>query len=78
MIIVLSHGVRGAIMTADEKEIAMDEIMAYFNRDNCPALVGKPKMFFIQACQGSKLKSFWIFCCHNKTNTISTLQLVSR
>ena len=26
-----------------------------FTADKCPSLAGKPKLFFIQACQGSKM-----------------------
>lgn len=52
--IILSHGEQGTVFSADGKRITYDEIMRYFNGEKCPALLEKPKMIFIQACQGSK------------------------
>ena len=30
-------------------------LKSYFTADKCPNLAGKPKLFIIQACQGSKI-----------------------
>ncbi|CAG2161431.1 unnamed protein product, partial [Oppiella nova] len=32
----------------------IDTLTAYFNGDRCPTLIGKPKIFIIQACRGEK------------------------
>lgn len=32
--------------------ILTDDIVSTFNDDNCPAMRGKPKLFFVQACRG--------------------------
>ncbi len=33
----------------------LDNIWGYFTATQCPTLAGKPKLFFIQACQGDQL-----------------------
>jgi len=51
---ILSHGSQGSIYGTDGEEIEIDKIMEQFDGKNCPALKDKPKLFFIQACQGRK------------------------
>ncbi|CAH1774000.1 unnamed protein product [Owenia fusiformis] len=49
---ILSHGAKGnRIYGVDGDTIAMKDIKEIFQ--NCPALTGKPKIFIVQACQGS-------------------------
>ncbi|NWJ01911.1 CASP8 protein, partial [Crypturellus undulatus] len=50
---ILSHGEKGKIKGTDEKCINIKDILLCFSGSNCPSLAGKPKLFFIQACQGS-------------------------
>ncbi|KAF7253514.1 Caspase-7 [Varanus komodoensis] len=52
--ILLSHGEEGMIYGTDNF-MAIKELTAFFRGDRCQSLVGKPKLFFIQACQGSEL-----------------------
>lgn len=54
MIIILSHGEHG-IIYAKDTEYKLDVISNKFLASNCPTLAGKPKLFFIQACQGDQL-----------------------
>ncbi|XP_012866144.1 PREDICTED: caspase-8 isoform X2 [Dipodomys ordii] len=49
---ILSHGDRGIIYGTDGKKASIYDLTSYFTGSNCPSLVGKPKIFFIQACQG--------------------------
>ncbi|XP_069471560.1 caspase-8-like isoform X2 [Ambystoma mexicanum] len=49
---VLSHGKRGTVYGTDGSEVPIKDLTAFFNGRNCPSLAGKPKVFFIQACQG--------------------------
>ncbi|KAI4491351.1 hypothetical protein M0804_002743 [Polistes exclamans] len=53
---VLSHGELGMLYAYDTPYKA-DNIWSPFTSDKCPTLAGKPKLFFIQACQGDKLDS---------------------
>uniref|UniRef100_A0A2C9JBW9 Caspase family p20 domain-containing protein n=1 Tax=Biomphalaria glabrata TaxID=6526 RepID=A0A2C9JBW9_BIOGL len=39
----------------DGNPIATKAVVEAFNDENCPNLKGKPRMFFFQACRGSKL-----------------------
>ena len=50
---ILSHGDRGCLWARDNK-YAVDDVYQHFTGDKCPSLAGKPKLFFIQACQGDQ------------------------
>ncbi|KAM3917375.1 caspase-10 isoform 2-T2 [Leptodactylus fuscus] len=50
---ILTHGKSRAILGTDDEVIPISEIIAYFSPKNCTTLAGKPKLFFIQACQYS-------------------------
>ncbi|XP_017865459.1 PREDICTED: caspase-1 [Drosophila arizonae] len=54
VIAVMSHGEHGHLYAKDV-QYRLDSIWTYFTANNCPTLAGKPKLFFIQACQGDKL-----------------------
>ncbi|XP_025790859.1 caspase-8 [Puma concolor] len=49
---ILSHGDKGIIYGSDGQEAPIYELTSYFTGSKCPSLAGKPKIFFIQACQG--------------------------
>ncbi|CAI9623940.1 unnamed protein product [Staurois parvus] len=51
--ILLSHGEEGQIYGKDGL-IPIKTLTTLFRGDKCESLVGKPKLFFIQACQGPK------------------------
>ncbi|XP_070789349.1 caspase-10 isoform X2 [Pituophis catenifer annectens] len=51
---ILSHGKSGKIFGTDECLIPIRTITSYFKANRCPLLAQKPKLFFIQACQGEK------------------------
>ena len=48
---IMSHGNHGTICGSDSEPVEIKKIIDLFNSQNCPALCGKPKMFFIQACR---------------------------
>ncbi|XP_074529960.1 caspase-3-like [Halichoeres trimaculatus] len=54
--VLLSHGEDGGLYGTDGFE-KFENLTKYFKGDNCKTLVGKPKLFFIQACRGSELDS---------------------
>ncbi|OWK58436.1 Caspase-8 [Lonchura striata] len=49
---ILSHGKKGIIYGVDGQEVPIRELTTSFTAQNCISLAGKPKVFFIQACQG--------------------------
>ncbi|XP_056385843.1 caspase-7 [Hyla sarda] len=51
--ILLSHGEEGQIYGTDGA-MAIKTLTTLFRGDKCKSLVGKPKLFFIQACRGSE------------------------
>ncbi|MCJ8730164.1 hypothetical protein PDJAM_G00180970 [Pangasius djambal] len=51
--VFLSHGENGHVYAYDDK-IEIQDVTALFRGDKCPSLVGKPKIFILQACRGDK------------------------
>ncbi|XP_013807675.2 caspase-8-like [Apteryx mantelli] len=51
--VILSHGEKDKIKGIDQEFINIKDLLSCFSGSNCPSLAGKPKLFFIQACQGS-------------------------
>uniref|UniRef100_A0A673X8L0 Caspase 7, apoptosis-related cysteine peptidase n=1 Tax=Salmo trutta TaxID=8032 RepID=A0A673X8L0_SALTR len=51
--ILLSHGEEGMIYGTDGA-MPIKSMTSLFRGDMCKSLVGKPKLFFIQACRGSE------------------------
>lgn len=54
---LLSHGEEGFIFGTDGRKLQLDSVFKLFDNSNCPTLVGKPKIFVIQACRGGALDS---------------------
>ncbi|KAJ8011735.1 hypothetical protein DPEC_G00061340 [Dallia pectoralis] len=52
VVCVLSHGEKGSVFGTDGKEAPIRSLTSPFTSIRCWSLTGKPKMFFIQACQG--------------------------
>lgn len=52
---MLSHGLKGTVLGTDGKEVHITDLTHPFAR--CCSLLDKPKVFFIQACQGTQLQS---------------------
>uniref|UniRef100_A0A8C3TPI6 Caspase-8 n=1 Tax=Catharus ustulatus TaxID=91951 RepID=A0A8C3TPI6_CATUS len=53
---ILSHGSSGAIYGTDHKPVSIRMLMSHFTAKQCPQLAAKPKVFFIQACQGDNVQ----------------------
>ncbi|XP_004378355.2 LOW QUALITY PROTEIN: caspase-10 [Trichechus manatus latirostris] len=53
---ILTHGKFGAVYSADGALIPIRDIMSHFTAQQCPGLAHKPKLFFIQACQGDEIQ----------------------
>uniref|UniRef100_A0A8C4S8N9 Caspase-8 n=1 Tax=Erpetoichthys calabaricus TaxID=27687 RepID=A0A8C4S8N9_ERPCA len=51
---ILTHGTTGRVFGTDGKALSINKLTTPFSGFNCPLLRGKPKLFFIQACQGSR------------------------
>lgn len=54
LVVILSHGSTGFI-SAWDTDYKLDSIWSLFTTQKCPSLAGKPKLFFVQACQGCRL-----------------------
>lgn len=58
--IVMSHGLKDDwIAGSDDHYIKLEAILGYFNNSNCPNLINKPKIFFVQACRGGEYTYFY-------------------
>ena len=52
---VLSHGAgKSSFYSRDGKEVDMEDIIGFFDNENCKALFGRPKFFIVNACRGQK------------------------
>jgi len=54
LVAVMSHGELG-ILYGRDSPYKPDRLWSHFSADKCRSLAGKPKLFFIQACQGDQL-----------------------
>ncbi|KAF5303850.1 hypothetical protein FQR65_LT08107 [Abscondita terminalis] len=54
LMVILTHGDLG-ILYAKDMAYKPEQLWTSFSADKCPSLAGKPKLFFIQACQGDQL-----------------------
>lgn len=54
IVCLLSHGLEGKIYGIDGGLVSIEEIMRMFKGNNTKDLIGKPKLFFIQACRGGE------------------------
>lgn len=62
LIAILSHGSKdGVIFTADSTFIKVNDLWDSFVGSKCEKLIGKPKLFFVQACRGDRRDSGVIF-----------------
>ncbi|MEQ2165503.1 Caspase-3, partial [Goodea atripinnis] len=52
--VLLSHGDEGVFYGTDGP-LQLQTLTSLFRGDRCKSLVGKPKLFFIQACRGTDL-----------------------
>ncbi|NWV94805.1 CASP8 protein, partial [Machaerirhynchus nigripectus] len=50
---ILSHGEKDKVKGVDDVCVNIEDLVSCFTGTNCPSLAGKPKVFIIQACQGS-------------------------
>ncbi|XP_052903201.1 caspase-1-like [Anopheles moucheti] len=55
VVVVMTHGKKNNCLYARDKCYKADKLWEPFIGDACPSLLGKPKLFFIQACRGRKL-----------------------
>ncbi|NWU41566.1 CASPA protein, partial [Hylia prasina] len=53
---ILSHGKSGAVYGTDDKLVSIRVLTTHFTAQQCPQLAAKPKLFFIQACQGNNVQ----------------------
>lgn len=51
---VLSHGLEGCVYGVDGRQVNIRDLMEPVSGIECSSLTEKPKLFFIQACQGLK------------------------
>lgn len=59
---VLSHGMEGCVSTVDGHTVKIEELKEPFNGLKCTSLAEKPKLFFIQACQGTSKQKAVSIC----------------
>ena len=73
----MSHGTKdGKIFAADE-EYYIEELWENFLGNNCKSLVGKPKLFFIQADRGTMIDPGVSFKSNQLSNVVDNVEVDS-
>ncbi|KAM9322524.1 caspase-8-like [Pholidichthys leucotaenia] len=54
VVCVLSHGEKECVFGTDGRKVLIKDLTYPFTSEKAPTLAGKPKLFFIQACQGDR------------------------
>ena len=54
---IMTHGAMDKIYASDCQFVNISDIMNWFKEQKCPALAGKPKLFFVQTCRGRDMLS---------------------
>ena len=57
IVFIMSHGGQEAIICADGARVKYSELVNLFSQQQCAELHGKPKLVFIQECQGDNVQS---------------------
>jgi len=52
LVAILTHGIKGKLYGTDGELIPVEDLTKLFNGYRCPSLIGKPKIFLLQACRG--------------------------
>ncbi|CAK5089073.1 unnamed protein product [Meloidogyne enterolobii] len=52
IVVVMSHGVFDHLLGIDEMPVNFHSFVSCLNSKNAPKLIGKPKIFIVQACRG--------------------------
>ncbi|XP_071450359.1 caspase-1-like [Hetaerina americana] len=53
-VVVMTHGHKNGELAAADLSFEVSDLWSPFTADKCKSLAGKPKLFFVQACRGSK------------------------
>jgi hypothetical protein len=54
IVVLMSHGNNEDIYGVDCDKREIMSLVKFFDRDRCPAMKHKPKMFIVNACRGGK------------------------
>ncbi|XP_055693561.1 caspase-1-like [Lutzomyia longipalpis] len=54
VVVVMTHGETGYLYALDDS-YKIDELWHEFTGNKCKSLIGKPKLFFVNACRGERL-----------------------
>jgi hypothetical protein len=54
IVCILSHGYENFVYGVDDQSVAVRYLTMFFRSSKCKTLANKPKIFFIQACQGQE------------------------
>ena len=54
LVVVLSHGGDHDLIAAQDEWYVDEDLWSPFLAENCPSLLGKPKLFFLNVCRGNK------------------------
>lgn len=53
VVCIAAHGAKGVVQGVDGETVSLNALQLALNNGSCPDLRGKPKIFIVNACQGS-------------------------
>ena len=60
---ILTHGVQGSLYGTNGLTVPIRDMTGPLRAQSCPSLAGKPKLFFMQACQGREKQEGQLTFC---------------
>ncbi|KAK2849978.1 hypothetical protein Q7C36_008761 [Tachysurus vachellii] len=69
---VLTHGYEGGLYGVDGERVSIKELLKWLDGHHCSSLLQKPKLFFIQACQGDREQKIAYLQSDGSNNTTDT------
>lgn len=74
--VIMTHGEKN-LLWAKDKKYPVEELYEPFYGDKCPSLIGKPKLFFIQACRGDKISNAVRYSARDSVDSFTNAEPVT-
>lgn len=74
----MTHGTRNDKVYAKDLQFCTQDLLTPFIGENCKNLIGKPKLFFIQACRGDRVDAGTQIDSFNDSQSASEIYVIPK